>query len=213
MIQCLARFHPTPSRSSARRIVSSDRTVALSPCSCATRASRASVQVLLAWPNGARRLVQERAQPLPLASPSAGTVLLGRGEPAIKAARPRVLNARMTLRTVCTAQPKPCAMARGRRPAALSSTIWPRRTVNALAARRLASSWPRSAPLGSRTKIGGCIPIRYEPHPLAQGLLRKCTRDAPAGSVVPAARLARVGILSNFGALLRRPMPCRTYLE
>jgi hypothetical protein len=46
----------------------------------------------------------------------------------------------MALRTACAAQHKPCAMARGRRPAALSGTIWARRTVDALAARRPASS-------------------------------------------------------------------------
>jgi hypothetical protein len=47
------------------------------------------------------------------------------------------LKARMPLRTVCTAQHKPRAIARGLCPAALSSTIWARRTVKALGARRL----------------------------------------------------------------------------
>ena len=41
---------------------------------------------------------------------------MGRGEPAVRAARPRALKARMALRTVCTAQHKPCAMARGGAP-------------------------------------------------------------------------------------------------
>ena len=48
--QRLARFQPTPRRNSAWRIVSPDSTLALSPCACATCASRVSVQVLLAWP-------------------------------------------------------------------------------------------------------------------------------------------------------------------
>src|SRR3954454_2792916 len=48
----------------------------------------------------------------------------------------------------------------GRRPSALASTICARRTVKASEARRPASSRARSAALGSRTKMGGCIPAR-----------------------------------------------------
>ena len=88
-IQRLARFQPTSSRRSARRIVSCDRTVALSPCSCATCANRASVQVLLAWPKvrGDRcRIARSRSSS---AAPRTGAALLGRevlGRPGEKGA-------------------------------------------------------------------------------------------------------------------------------
>jgi hypothetical protein len=90
---------------------------------------------------------------------------LGRDEPAVSAVRPLALKARIALRTVWRAQHKPAAIARGGCPDALNSTIWARRTVNALLARRLASRWARSASRSSRTKIGGCISVRCGPSP------------------------------------------------
>jgi hypothetical protein len=63
------------------------------------------------------------------------------------------------------AQHEPVAIARGGRPEAPSGTIRARRTVNARGARRLAASWARSAPRSSRTKIGGCTPVRCCPKP------------------------------------------------
>src|SRR3954449_4410951 len=53
--------------------------------------------------------------------------------------------------------------------------IGSRRTVNASDARRAASSRARSASLGSRTKMGGCIPTRCYLGRLAQGLAWVCT--------------------------------------
>src|SRR4051794_41099235 len=51
--------------------------------------------------------------------------------------------------------------------------------VKASGARRPASSRARSAALGSRTKMGGCIPARCDLGRLAQGLAWVCTRAAP----------------------------------
>ena len=65
-------------------------------------------------------------------------------------------------RTVWTAQRKPRAISRGRRPSALRSTICARRTVKASVPRKPASSRARSSALGSRTKMGGCMPSRCE---------------------------------------------------
>ena len=117
----------------------------------------------LAWPKARGawcRIARSRSS---LAPSSTGAALLGRDEPAVNAAKPLALKARIALRTVWRAQPKPAAIARGGWPAALNRTICARRTVNALRARKLASSWARSAPLSSRTKIGGCIPARCCP--------------------------------------------------
>src|SRR5689334_6053385 len=178
--QRLARFQPTPRRESACRIVSPESTVGLSPCPCASRARRSRVQVLLAWPKargGWCRIARSRSRS---ASPGTGAALLGRDEPAVRAARPPASKARMPLRTVCVAQRRSRAIARGRRPSALASTIWARRTVKALGARRPASSRARSAALGSRTKMGGCIPARCDLGRLAQGLAWVCTRPRVA---------------------------------
>ena len=167
---------PTPSRSSACRTVSPESTVGLSPCPCASRARRSRVQVLLAWPKargGWCRIARSRSSS---ASPRTGAALLGRDEPAVRAARPPALKARTPLRTVCMAQRSSRAIVRGRRPSALASTICARRTVNASDARRAASSRARSAALGSRTKMGGCIRARCDLGRLAQGLAWACTR-------------------------------------
>jgi hypothetical protein len=83
---------------------------------------------------------------------------LGRDAPSVSAAKPRAWKARMALRTVWRAQPKPAATARGGWPDALNSTIWARRMVNAPLLRRLASSSARSAPLSSRTRWAGASP-------------------------------------------------------
>jgi hypothetical protein len=69
-----------------------------------------------------------------------GAALLGRDDPALRAARPVRLKAWMALRTVWAAQHKPRAISRGRCPAPLAKMIWARRSVKALGARRLASS-------------------------------------------------------------------------
>src|SRR4051794_5995780 len=132
--------------------------------------------MLLEWPKahgGWCRIARSRSSS---ASPRTGAAPLGRDEPAVRAARPPALKARMPLRTVCVAQRRSRAIARGRRPSALASTTCARRTVKALGARRPASSRARSAALGSRTKMGGCIPARCDLGRLAQALLWACTR-------------------------------------
>ena len=88
MSQRLARFQPTSSRANARRIVSSDRTVALSPCSCTTCASRVSVRFSFHG-EGACDCAGDRAA-LSLA-PSAPGRALGPREPSV-GPRPRALN-------------------------------------------------------------------------------------------------------------------------
>src|SRR5688572_21442043 len=110
-------------------MVSMDSTEALSPSACATSAKSASVQVLRAWPKargGWCRMARSRSRST---SPSTGAALFGRDEAAMRLATPLALKALIPFRTVCTAQRRPRAISRGRRPSALRSTICARRTA------------------------------------------------------------------------------------
>src|ERR687885_871305 len=140
--QGLARRQRTFSRCNACRIVSIDNTVGLRPCSWATRARRARVHVLRAKPKARGDWCTRARSCASLAPFRIGTALLGRDDPALRAARPVALKAWMALRTVWGVQRKPCAISRGRCPAALAKRIWARRSVKALGARRLA--WSRA---------------------------------------------------------------------
>jgi hypothetical protein len=100
---------------------------------------------------GAWGLMQDMLELLTLGAVKVGTALLGRVECLAMHARPVVLKAWMTWRTVCTQQPTNCAIGCGDNPRVLASTIWARRMRQALVVRRSASNCLRSSSVTGRT--------------------------------------------------------------
>ncbi len=158
VIQCLARFHFTPRRSSVWRMVSSLTRWAVRPFSKLTSAASSKVHRLLGLSNSlGLRCSRPRSASAPSLS-KAGWVLWGRREPCFRASTPRSLKARIASRTVWSLQPRNWAIAGAISPRALANMIWQRRTAKASDERRPAFNCLCSSGVSSRTKIGVLIP-------------------------------------------------------
>ena len=160
MIQCFARFHPTPSRLRVRRIDSGLRTRAVHPFSWHTAATGPRVHRLVGlpsvrgdwWSNPFRSSSRVRGH--------VGWVAFGALGLAVGASAPRAWKARIASPTVWVAHPRVPAIRDGRCPAALAKRIWDRRSTNASADRRPRRGAASSSAVRSRTKRGGFIPLQ-----------------------------------------------------
>jgi hypothetical protein len=158
VIQCLARFHFTPRRSSVWRIVSSLTRRAVRPCSKLTSAASSKVHKLLGLSNSLGLRCNSARNFSALSSSKTAWVVWGRREPGFRASTPRSSKARITLRTVWSSQPRNSAIAGAVSPRALATRIWQRRTVKLSDERRPAFNCSRSSDVSSRTKIGFLMP-------------------------------------------------------
>ena len=158
VIQCLARFHFTPRRSSVWRMVSSLTRRAVRPCSKLTSAASSRVHKLLGLSKSlGLRCTRARNSSAPSSSKPAWLVW-GRRDPCSRAATPRSSKARIALRTVWSSQPRNRAIAGALSPRALANKIWQRRTLKLSDERRPAFNCLRSSDVSSRTKTGFLMP-------------------------------------------------------
>jgi hypothetical protein len=144
VIQCVARFHATPTRRRATRRASSLTSRGVSPSATLTSAASASVHRLVGVPNvrglwchSARRASQTPGVKI-------ADVVCGRDDGGWSPARPRWWNACMVLRTVWSVQCKWRAMVVVDCPSARARRIGQRRTVQADGDRSPVSSEVRS---------------------------------------------------------------------
>ena len=172
MIHFFARFHPTPSRRIATRMVSLLTFPSVNPRSWATAASNSSVHVLRGLPNTRGLWCRTSFSRSRLASPSSGTTVLGRLDRRPRAPVPPAPNARITFRTVCRLQPTAAAIPFTRSPRLLASRIWLRRSTNPSRLFSPDSNSRSSTGLNARTNIGWCMHLlRHRPIPRTTGSL------------------------------------------
>src|SRR5215211_1563160 len=164
VIHRLARFQRSPKRAKVARIVSPLTRSRVSPCSKLTAAANSSVHTLVGFPKD-RGLWCKRARSCsPRARSKATRNRWGREEPFRSAARPRVWNAAMALRTVWAVHPSCRAISGAGCPRALARRIWDRRWTKASAERKPASNWLRSASVSGRTYTGCFILLSITRH-------------------------------------------------
>jgi hypothetical protein len=166
VIQRFARCQRTPSRRvRVARMVSPETRLWVSPSSKATSAAISSVQRLESWPNS---LGQRCSSPLKLWAVSLSKterVLLGREEPAYKAARPLSLKVWMASRTYSReAHPNERAIVEARSPLLLARMIWARRMTKASLERSAVSKCSFSVSESERTKMGGLMVFTIASH-------------------------------------------------
>jgi hypothetical protein len=159
VIQRLALCHLTASRrESVARMVSPETRLSTSPSSKATRAAISKVQRLLSRPNSLGERCNSSLTASALCSSKAARVLLGREEPATRAARPRSLKSWIASRTYSREpHPNERAIREARSPLLLARMIWARRMTNASLERRALSNCSFSVSESERTKIGGLM--------------------------------------------------------
>ena len=158
VIQCLARFQLVLRRLRARRTLSLDTSVAMSPCSKLTWAASANVHTPRSLPKS-RGLWCKRS--LRRSAPSSEKVVRsrwGREEPSCSTASPQALKPWITLRTVWSWQPSWQAMAGARCPRADAVKIWQRRNTKASDERSAVWICRCSSWVSGRIKIGFLIP-------------------------------------------------------
>src|SRR5512135_1157248 len=173
VIQCLARFQLVFSRLRARRTLSVETSVAMSPCSKLTWAASCNVHTLRPLPKS-RGLRCKRS--LRRSAPSWEKAVrnrCGREEPSCSTASPEALKPWITLRTVWSSQPSWWAITRARSPRALESKIWQRRNTKASDERNPAWIWRCSSSVSGRIKIGIFMPLFYH---ISYHLWCKCPR-------------------------------------
>jgi hypothetical protein len=158
VIQRLALCHLTPSRrESVARMVSPETRLPTSPSWKATSAAISKVQRLLSRPNSLGERCNSSLTAWALCSPKAARVLLGREEPATRAARPRSLKSWIASRTVWEPHPNERAIREARSPLLLARMIWARRMTKASLERRALSKCSFSVSESERTKMGGLM--------------------------------------------------------
>jgi hypothetical protein len=158
VIQRLALCHLTPSRrESVARMVSPETRLPTSPSWKATSAAISKVQRLLSRPNSLGERCNSSLTAWALCSSKAAQVLLGREEPATRAARPRSLKSWTASRTVWEPHPNERAIREARSPLLLARMIWARRMTKASLERRAVSNCSFSVSESERTKIGGLM--------------------------------------------------------
>ena len=158
MIQRLALCHLTPRRrESVALTVSPETRLSVSSSSKATCAAISKVQRLLSWPNSLGERCNSSLRASALCSSKAARVLLGREEPATRAARPRSLKSWIASRTVWEPHPNERAIVEARSPLLLARMIWARRMTKASLERRALSKCSFSVSESERTKMGGLM--------------------------------------------------------
>src|SRR5258707_2064373 len=144
VIQCLARFQLFPKRLRARRTLSPETSLEVSPCPKLICAARAKVHTLVSRPKS-RGLRCKRS--CSASNASSGKVVRsrwGREEPSCNTASPWALKPWMMLSAVCLWQPTWSAIAGARWPRADANNTWLRRKTKASFERKPAWMWPRS---------------------------------------------------------------------
>jgi hypothetical protein len=154
----LARFHEIPSRFKANRMHSPLTCRGVRPSSKLTSAASSKVHRLVSLPKSRGLRWSSSFNRSACSSPTNGWTVLGRREPACRAATPRSLKALMALRTVCSPHPANSAMCGAVSPRELARTIWQRRTVNGSDDLNPLANSRSSSSLSSCTKIGFPMP-------------------------------------------------------
>jgi hypothetical protein len=158
VIHLLARFHLIPRREIALRIISRLTGLPLIPCSDMTSAANSKVQREVGLPNWRGEECSNARNFSHLAESRTGLTVFGRRDFSSREAKALVWKSRITLRQVCVAHTRERAILDTRSPRELASSIWQRRTVNALRERKPASICFRSSVVKDRTNIGGFMP-------------------------------------------------------
>ena len=164
MIQCFARFHPTPSRFKVWRMASTDNARGVHPLSLQTSATKARVHRLVGLPNSRGRRCNRSFRFSSWARSHTRPGSLRAWDLAAKHPDPAASNARMAFRTAWAVHPTIRPMSAGAIRSALASSTWDRRTVNASADFRPASRACRSSGKRGRTNVRALfIPAGYDP--------------------------------------------------
>src|SRR6266568_7308567 len=159
VIQCLARFQLVFKRPRARRTLSSEMGVEMTPCSKLTWAANSRVHTPRFFPKS-RGLRCSRS--LRRTSPSCEKLVCsrwGREEPSCSTVRPVALNSWITLRTVWSSHPSWRAISGARSLRADALKIWQRRITKASDERSPAWIWCCSSSVSGRIKMGLLIPV------------------------------------------------------
>lgn len=159
VIQCLARFHLTPSRLRARRTLAPVIGAATSPCEKHSFAARGKLHRLHNRPNS-RGLRCKRSRSC--GNASSGTLVRsrwGRQDCFLSTVRPCSLKPLITLRTVWSSQPRRLAIMLACSRRAEASKIWHRRSTKADDERNPAWICRCSSAVSGRMKMGAFIPL------------------------------------------------------
>jgi hypothetical protein len=154
VIQCLARFQFVPNRLRARRTLSPETRVGVSPWVKLTWAASGRVHKLVWWPKSRGLRCKRSCSVSTASSVKVVRSRWGREEPSCNTRSPRALKPWITLRTVCLWQPNWLAIAGARSPRSEASTIWQRRKTKASFERNPAWTWWRSSSVKARMKRG-----------------------------------------------------------
>src|SRR6266566_3932463 len=159
VIQCLARFQLVFKRPRARRTLSSEMGVEMTPCSKLTWAANSRVHTPRFFPKS-RGLRCSRS--LRRTRPSCEKLVCsrwGHEEPSCSTVRPVALNSWITLRTVWSSHPSWRAISGARSLRADALKIWQRRITKASDERSPAWIWCCSSSVSGRIKMGLLIPV------------------------------------------------------
>jgi hypothetical protein len=158
VIQCLARFQLFPNRLRARRTLSPETGLGVSPCWKLIWAARDKVHTLVSRPKSWGLRCSRSRSASKASSGKAVRSRCGREEPSCKTASALALKPWMMLSTVCLWHPNCLAIAVARSPRSQASRTWARRKTKASLERKPAWIWRRSFSVKGRMNRGVFMP-------------------------------------------------------
>jgi hypothetical protein len=158
VIQCFARFQLIFKRLKTRRMLSSETSLVVNPCSKLTKATSSKVHWPRSLPNSCGRRCKMAGNCWAASSEKVVRSWWGREEPSSSTLRPSALKPWITLRTVWSSQPSCRAIFGTRSPRAEASKIWQRRKMKASDERNPAWTWRCSSSVNGRVKMGVLMP-------------------------------------------------------